>query len=218
MLSIIIENYLKSIFHLTQNENNRITTTELAKYMNVKSASITDMMQRLEGMDLVDYKKYQGVILTNLGRKRAIDLVRKHRLWEVFLVEKLQFNWSEVHIVAEQLEHINSEKLIDKLEHFLGNPKWDPHGDPIPDKEGTMETREQFPLAELLKGESATILGVSLDDENFLKFLEESELTIGKKILVNTAFSFDDSVQILANNQLINLSKKVAQHILVRKD
>ncbi len=218
MLSIIIENYLKSIFHLTQNENNRITTTELAKYMNVKSASITDMMQRLEGMDLVDYKKYQGVILTNLGRKRAIDLVRKHRLWEVFLVEKLQFNWSEVHIVAEQLEHIHSDKLIDKLENFLGNPKWDPHGDPIPDKEGTMETREQFPLAELLKGESATILGVSLDDENFLKFLEESELTIGKKILVNTAFSFDDSVQILANNQLINLSKKVAQHILVRKD
>lgn len=218
MLSIIIENYLKSIFHLSQNENNRITTTELAKYMNVKSASITDMMQRLEGMDLVDYKKYQGVILTNLGRKRAIDLVRKHRLWEVFLVEKLQFNWSEVHIVAEQLEHIHSEKLIDKLEHFLGNPKWDPHGDPIPDKEGTMETREQFPLAELLKGESATILGVSLDDENFLKFLEGSELTIGKKILVNTAFSFDDSVQILANNQLINLSKKVAQHILVRKD
>jgi DtxR family Mn-dependent transcriptional regulator len=218
MLSIIIENYLKSIFHLTQNENNRITTTELAKYMNVKSASITDMMQRLEGMDLVDYKKYQGVILTNLGRKRAIDLVRKHRLWEVFLVEKLQFNWSEVHIVAEQLEHIHSEKLIDKLENFLGNPKWDPHGDPIPDKEGTMETREQFPLAELLKGESATILGVSLDDENFLKFLEESELTIGKKILVNTAFSFDDSVQIMANNQLINLSKKVAQHILVRKD
>ena len=218
MLSIIIENYLKSIFHLTQNENNRITTTELAKYMNVKSASITDMMQRLEGMDLVDYKKYQGVILTNLGRKRAIDLVRKHRLWEVFLVEKLQFNWSEVHIVAEQLEHIHSDKLIDKVENFLGNPKWDPHGDPIPDKEGTMETREQFPLAELLKGESATILGVSLDDENFLKFLEESELTIGKKILVNTAFSFDDSVQILANNQLINLSKKVAQHILVRKD
>jgi DtxR family Mn-dependent transcriptional regulator len=218
MLSIIIENYLKSIFHLTQNENNRITTTELAKYMNVKSASITDMMQRLEGMDLVDYKKYQGVILTNLGRKRAIDLVRKHRLWEVFLVEKLQFNWSEVHIVAEQLEHIHSDKLIDKLENFLGNPKWDPHGDPIPDKEGTMETREQFPLAELLKGESATILGVSLDDENFLKFLEESELTIGKKILVNTAFSFDDSVQIMANNQLINLSKKVAQHILVRKD
>ncbi len=218
MLSIIIENYLKSIFHLSQNENNRITTTELAKYMNVKSASITDMMQRLEGMDLVDYKKYQGVILTNLGRKRAIDLVRKHRLWEVFLVEKLQFNWSEVHIVAEQLEHIHSDKLIDKLENFLGNPKWDPHGDPIPDKEGTMETREQFPLAELLKGESATILGVSLDDENFLKFLEESELTIGKKILVNTAFSFDDSVQILANNQLINLSKKVAQHILVRKD
>jgi DtxR family Mn-dependent transcriptional regulator len=218
MLSIIIENYLKSIFHLTQNENNRITTTELAKYMNVKSASITDMMQRLEGMDLVDYKKYQGVILTNLGRKRAIDLVRKHRLWEVFLVEKLQFNWSEVHIVAEQLEHIHSDKLIDKLENFLGNPKWDPHGDPIPDKEGTMETREQFPLAELLKGESATILGVSLDDENFLKFLEGSELTIGKKILVNTAFSFDDSVQIMANNQLINLSKKVAQHILVRKD
>ena len=218
MLSIIIENYLKSIFHLTQNENNRITTTELAKYMNVKSASITDMMQRLEGMDLVDYKKYQGVILTNLGRKRAIDLVRKHRLWEVFLVEKLQFNWSEVHIVAEQLEHIHSDKLIDKLENFLGNPNWDPHGDPIPDKEGTMETREQFPLAELLKGESATILGVSLDDENFLKFLEGSELTIGKKILVNTAFSFDDSVQILANNQLINLSKKVAQHILVRKD
>ncbi|MBL0288696.1 MAG: metal-dependent transcriptional regulator [Bacteroidetes bacterium] len=218
MLSIIIENYLKSIFHLSQNENNRITTTELAKYMNVKSASITDMMQRLEGMDLVDYKKYQGVILTNLGRKRAIDLVRKHRLWEVFLVEKLQFNWSEVHIVAEQLEHIHSDKLIDKLENFLGNPKWDPHGDPIPDKEGTMETREQFPLAELLKGESATILGVSLDDENFLKFLEESELTIGKKILVNTAFSFDDSVQIMANNQLINLSKKVAQHILVRKD
>ena len=218
MLSIIIENYLKSIFHLSQNENNRITTTELAKYMNVKSASITDMMQRLEGMDLVDYKKYQGVILTNLGRKRAIDLVRKHRLWEVFLVEKLQFTWSEVHVVAEQLEHIHSDKLIDKLENFLGNPKWDPHGDPIPDKEGTMETREQFPLAELLKGESATILGVSLDDENFLKFLEESELTIGKKILVNTAFSFDDSVQILANNQLINLSKKVAQHILVRKD
>lgn len=218
MPSIVIENYLKSIFHLSQNENNRITTTELAKYMNVKSASITDMMQRLEGMDLVDYKKYQGVVLTNLGRKRAIDLVRKHRLWEVFLVEKLQFNWSEVHIVAEQLEHIHSEKLIDQLEKFLGNPKWDPHGDPIPDKEGTMETREQLPLSELQKGETGTILGVALDDADFLKFLEETELTIGKKIYINAAFSFDDSVQIMANKQLTNLSKKVAQHILVRKD
>lgn len=218
MISIVVENYLKSIFHLTKAENQRIATTQLANYMKVKSASITDMMQKMEDMELVDYKKYQGVILTNKGTKIAIDLVRKHRLWEVFLVEKLQFNWSEVHIVAEQLEHIHSEKLIDQLAQFLGNPKWDPHGDPIPDKSGAMATREQVPLSELHKNENAIILGVSLDDEQFLRFLEETGLTIGKKIMVIAAFGFDESLQILIHNKPVNISKKVAQHILVRRE
>lgn len=216
MYSTVIENYIKTIYHLHL-QHERVSTTELSQALKVKSASVTDMLQRLEEMELIDYKKYQGAILTEKGHQKAIELVRKHRLWEVFLVEKLQFNWSEVHAVAEQLEHIQSVKLIDNLEAFLGYPKWDPHGDPIPDKEGKFAPREQIPLFDLGIGETGTILGVTVDDEQFLRFLEQTQLIIGKTITIKNFHQFDESIQIVMEKTTINLSKKVATSILVRR-
>ena len=216
MLSIIIENYLKSIFHLTQNENNRITTTELAKYMNVKSASITDMMQRLEGMDLVDYKKYQGVILTNLGRKRAIDLVRKHRLWEVFLVDKLGFSWDEVHEIAEELEHIKSEQLINKLDAFLGFPVADPHGDPIPDAKGVIKKIEKQLLSEVEINASFHCVGVKDSSTDFLKYLDKQKIALGSVVKVIDKEDFDDTLTVEIDGKRLTISNKIANNLYVQ--
>ena len=132
------ENYLKTIYHLTIISDSEISTNAIAEKMETKASSVTDMLKKLAEKDLVDYKKYQGVSLTEKGKLSAKMIVRKHRLWEVFLVEKLDFSWDEVHDIAEQLEHIKSEKLINKLDDFLGNPTEDPHGDPIPDKNGKL--------------------------------------------------------------------------------
>src|SRR5690554_5916872 len=136
MFSDSEENYLKSIFHLQRLSEDGVSTNAIADRMQTKASSVTDMLKKLADKDLVNYIKYQGVTLTNKGKKTAASIIRKHRLWEVFLVEKLDFNWDEVHEIAEQLEHIQSEKLIKKLDAFLGYPKKDPHGDPIPDADG----------------------------------------------------------------------------------
>ena len=130
------ENYLKTIYHLTTSLSTEISTNAIAEMMETKASSVTDMLKKLAEKDLVHYKKYQGVFLTPKGKLAAKMIVRKHRLWEVFLVEKLDFSWDEVHEVAEQLEHIQSKKLIDKLDQFLEYPSIDPHGDPIPNAKG----------------------------------------------------------------------------------
>ena len=214
MQSFTEENYLKIIYHLAENTNN-VQTNAIAEQMQTKPASVTDMIKKLADKGFVDYIKYQGVTLTDKGKNAAIDIVRKHRLWEVFLVNKLNFKWDEVHDVAEELEHIKSETLIERLDEFLGFPKSDPHGDPIPDKNGRFAKTQFTKLIELKIGDSGTITGVSQHSSAFLKHLEKLGLTLGKQIQINDVTDFDGSVEILVAGKQINISREVAKHILI---
>jgi len=214
MQSFTEENYLKIIYHLAENTNN-VQTNAIAEQMQTKPASVTDMIKKLADKGLVDYIKYQGVTLTPKGRNTAIDIVRKHRLWEVFLVDKLNFKWDEVHDVAEELEHIKSVNLIERLDEFLGFPKSDPHGDPIPDKNGRFAKTQFIKLIELAIGESGTITGVSQHSSAFLKHLEKLGLTLGKQIQVTDVTDFDGSVEIVVADKQMNISREVAKHILI---
>lgn len=214
MQSFTEENYLKIIYHLAENTNN-VQTNAIAAQMQTKPASVTDMIKKLAEKGFVDYIKYQGVTLTDKGRNAAIDIVRKHRLWEVFLVDKLNFKWDEVHDVAEELEHIKSTALIERLDEFLGFPKSDPHGDPIPDKNGRFAKTQFTKLIDLKIGDNGTITGVSQHSSAFLKHLEKLGLTLGKQIEVNDVTDFDGSVEILVAAKQINISREVAKHILI---
>jgi DtxR family Mn-dependent transcriptional regulator len=173
------------------------------------------MIKKLAEKGLVDYIKYQGVSLTANGRLAAIDIVRKHRLWEVFLVDKLNFKWDEVHDVAEELEHIKSVDLIERLDEFLGFPKSDPHGDPIPDKNGRFAKTQFIKLIDLKINDLGTITGVSQHSSAFLKHLEKLGLTLGKEIEVTDITDFDGSVELLIANKPVNISREVAKHILI---
>lgn len=214
MQSFTEENYLKIIYHLAENTNN-VQTNAIAEQMQTKPASVTDMLKKLADKGLVDYVKYQGVTLTEKGKNTAIDIVRKHRLWEVFLVDKLNFKWDEVHDVAEELEHIKSVDLIERLDEFLGFPKSDPHGDPIPDKNGRFAKTQFIKLIELNIGESGTITGVCQHSSAFLKHLEKLGLTLGKQIQISDVTDFDGSVEITLAGKQINISREVAKHILI---
>lgn len=151
------ENYIKTIFHLEQKALEGVSTNAIAEQMDTKASSVTDMIKKLSEKGVINYVKYQGVTLTQEGRKTALSIIRKHRLWEVFLVETLDFSWDEVHEIAEQLEHIHSEKLIDRLDKLLDFPKYDPHGDPIPTKDGTFSERDKILLSELTVGEGGFV-------------------------------------------------------------
>lgn len=214
MQSFTEENYLKVIYHLAEKTNN-VQTNAIAEQIQTKPASVTDMIKKLAEKGLVDYVKYQGVTLTEKGKHAAIDIVRKHRLWEVFLVDKLNFKWDEVHDVAEELEHIKSVDLIERLDEFLGFPKSDPHGDPIPDKNGRFTKTQFIKLIELNINDSGTITGVSQHSSAFLKHLEKLGLTLGKKIQITDVTDFDGSVEIVVDNKQINISREVAKHILI---
>lgn len=216
MQSYTEENYLKIIYHLSE-ISNPVQTNAIAERIQTKAASVTDMLKKLSDKELVDYVKYQGVTLTEKGRLTAINIVRKHRLWEVFLVEKLSFKWDEVHEVAEELEHINSALLIERLDAFLDFPKVDPHGDPIPDKNGNFADLAFFKLNKLKTGEKGTITGVSEHSSPFLKHLEKLGLTLGKKIEITEITDFDGSVELLVNGSKLSISREVAKHILISK-
>jgi DtxR family Mn-dependent transcriptional regulator len=216
MNSYTEENYLKAIYHLSLAGNENVTTNSIAAAMNTKAASVTDMLKKLSEKKLINYARYQGVSLTEEGITIAINIVRKHRLWEFFLVEKLQFKWDEVHELAEELEHINSIELIDRLDKFLGFPKYDPHGDPIPDINGRINKNELKPISSLLVGEGGIIMGVRDHVPQFLQYLEKMQLTIGKKIQVMEVAGYDQSVLLKLNdNENINISRDVAKNILV---
>src|ERR1700754_3537644 len=174
------ENYLKAIYHLSL-PSGCASTNQIAAALNTKAASVTDMLKKLAEKELINYTKYQGVTLTASGEKIAISIIRKHRLWEYFLVEKLSFKWDEVHDVAEELEHISSKELVDRLDDFMGNPKYDPHGDPIPDSSGKFKTHDLKPVSALLVNESGIISGVRDHTPSFLQYLEKMQLTIGRK-------------------------------------
>lgn len=214
MQSFTEENYLKIIYHLAEKTNN-VQTNAIAEQMQTKPASVTDMIKKLAEKGFVDYVKYQGVTLTEKGKNAAIDIVRKHRLWEVFLVDKLNFKWDEVHDVAEELEHIKSVALIERLDEFLGFPKSDPHGDPIPDKNGRFAKTQFIKLIELKIGDTGTITGVSQHSSAFLKHLEKLGLTLGKQIQISDVTDFDGSVEIQIADKQINISREVAKHILI---
>ncbi|QNK61456.1 metal-dependent transcriptional regulator [Pedobacter sp. PAMC26386] len=215
MHSFTEENYLKIIYHLSQADTGTVQTNAIANGMNTKAASVTDMLKKLADKQLIDYIKYQGVTLTEKGKATAIKVIRKHRLWEVFLVDKLKFRWDEVHDIAEELEHINSPILVERLDDFLGFPKRDPHGDPIPDRDGNFEPSVNIHLHEMPQGKTGIIIGVSDHSSPFLIHLQKLGLTIGVEIEITGITDYDGSVELLMNTKQLNVSKKVAQHILV---
>ncbi len=210
------ENYLKTIYHITSASGEEVSTNAIAEKMETKASSVTDMLKKLAEKELVVYKKYQGVSLTNKGNLAAKMIVRKHRLWEVFLVDKLQFPWDEVHDIAEQLEHIKSEKLINKLDDFLGNPTEDPHGDPIPDANGKMIKVEKLLLSELKVNQTGICVGVKDSSAEFLKYLDKNKIALGVTIKVNSIEDFDLSLNVkVAGNDLL-ISNKIAGNLFVK--
>lgn len=210
------ENYLKTIYHLTSSSNREVSTNEIAEMIATKASSVTDMLRKLADKGLLNYKKYQGVSLTEKGKLSAKMIVRKHRLWEVFLVEKLNFSWDEVHDIAEQLEHIKSEQLINKLDDFLGNPTEDPHGDPIPDANGKIIKIEKLLLSELSQNQIGICVGVKDSSTEFLKYLDKNQIALGTEIEILTKEEFDQSMKIRVGNQELIISNKIASNLFVR--
>jgi len=216
MHSFTEENYLKAIYHLSEGNTMAVSTNQIAEMTNTKAASVTDMLKKLAEKKLINYIKYQGVTLTNTGVNAAVNIIRKHRLWEVFLVEKLGFKWDEVHDIAEELEHINSETLINRLDDFLGNPAADPHGDPIPDRSGLIKHKKLVKISDMQPGESGTVSGVSEHSSIFLKLLEKMGLTLGTKIIISELIEFDGSIMLtIDHNTERTISREVAKNILV---
>lgn len=211
------ENYLKTIYHLTTLLDSEISTNAIAEKMETKASSVTDMLKKLSEKNLVHYKKYQGVSLTDKGLHSAKMIVRKHRLWEVFLVDKLDFPWDEVHDIAEQLEHIKSEKLINKLDEFLNFPTEDPHGDPIPNAEGQIIKVEKQLLSELTERQTGVCVGVKDTSSEFLQYLDKQEIALGSKIEVISKESFDLSLKIKVNTKELMISNKIAANLFVKK-
>lgn len=196
-----------------------VSTNAIAEAMNTRAASVTDMLKRLSEKGLINYVKYRGVSLGTTGKTAAVSIIRKHRLWEVFLVDKLDFGWDEVHDIAEELEHINSEKLVDRLDEFLGFPQLDPHGDPIPSKSGKFREHDFIKLAKMQLGQSGVISGVSDHSSRFLVYLERRGMVLGKKIRVLEKSDYDGSV-VVEDDQgsKIYLSKEVSLNIFLQSD
>jgi len=217
MQSLIEENYLKAIFNLSMEEGGKaVSTSALARELDVQAASVTDMIKKLASKGLISYEKYQGVQLTKQGRLVAVNIVRKHRIWEVFLFEKLGFNWSEVHDIAEQLEHIQSEELISRLDDFLGNPAFDPHGGPIPDKKGGLPDRHSVLLSAFPENIDTIVTGVREDSRELLQYLEQKQLMIGTRIRILERMAFDNSILLDSPAGKLSISSKVAENLLVR--
>ncbi len=210
------ENYLKALFKISvSNGSGKSSINELAESLSLKPASVNEMLKRLKEKRLVDYQKYGKVELTKTGKDNAIDLIRKHRLWETFLYEKLSFSWEEVHEVAEELEHIQSKKLFDQLELFLGNPKFDPHGDPIPDKNGVFVQQSKKTLNEIDIGTKCRMVAVKNNSRSFLQYVVSLGLAINNEIKVLSREVFDGQLTIDINGNEKSVSQKFAENILV---
>ncbi|RYD83062.1 MAG: metal-dependent transcriptional regulator [Sphingobacteriales bacterium] len=216
MLSPTEENYLKCIYKLQQQSQGGVNTNAIAASINTAAASVTDMLKRLTEKGLLDYLRYKGVSLTEKGEELAMILVRKHRLWEVFLVEKLKMKWDEVHDIAEQLEHIQSPLLVQRLDEFLSFPKFDPHGDPIPDQFGNFSPRKEQILSDLAVGDCVNIIGVRNHEASFLQYLEKQQLTLGSHICVLEKIPFDNSLVLQRKSgETLQISNIVAENLLV---
>jgi DtxR family Mn-dependent transcriptional regulator len=217
MISFTEENYLKIIYKLSAETESEISTNSIAELTQTKAASVTDMLRKLSEKHFVIYQKYQGVRLTETGESVALQVIRKHRLWEVFLVNKLGFNWDEVHEIAEELEHINSEELIYRLDEFLGFPQCDPHGDPIPDRHGEMPKLGYKNLSEIGQNQKIIMMGVSQHSTNFLQYLAKIGLNLGTTIQVVEINDFDKSLTIkTGENSQSFISYEVAKNLLVK--
>ncbi|MBK6264208.1 metal-dependent transcriptional regulator [Marivirga sp. S37H4] len=215
-LSFAEENYLKAVYHLSGAGESDVSTNAIAEEMQTKAASVSDMLRRLSEKELVIYKKYQGVKISESGKKSALQVIRKHRLWEVFLVEKLKFNWDQVHEIAEQLEHIKSPLLIERLDDFLGHPKFDPHGDPIPDENGEFKEKPQIPLAEVDLNGTGIVVAVKDTNPLFLQHLDKIGIYLGAKTKIIDKVEFDGSMEILVDSKnKLFISKEIAQNVLV---
>jgi DtxR family Mn-dependent transcriptional regulator len=216
MFTLAEENYLKAIFHLELENEGEISTNAIAESMDTKPSSVTDMVQKLAEKKMLVYKRYKGAQLTEKGRKLAASVIRKHRLWEVFLVEKLNFHWDEVHEIAEQLEHIQSDELISRLDQFLGSPDFDPHGDPIPDKHGILKRTEKKLLSEIDKNQQGVCVGVKESSPEFLQYLDKKKISIGTKIKVLGKEFFDGSMIIQVGSEQFFVSHKIAENLFVQ--
>lgn len=216
MFSFVEENYLKAIYHLSDHGRKSVSTNALAEEMQTTAASVSDMVAKLSKKKAVDYQKYKGVNVSGKGKEVALRVIRKHRLWEVFLVDKLNFHWDEVHEIAEQLEHIKSPLLISRLDEFLGFPKHDPHGDPIPDENGVFSTVKKVALTQLELQTPAQVVAVDDSSGAFLKYLDKVGISIGTKLTVEDTNEFDGSLDITINQQkTLTISQTAAQNILV---
>jgi DtxR family Mn-dependent transcriptional regulator len=211
------ENYLKAIYKLSALTHETISTNAIAGRMSTRAATVTDMIQKLHDKKLVRYEKYKGVGITDKGRKVALAIIRKHRLWEVFLVKVLEFKWDEVHAIAEQMEHVHSDELTARLDKFLGYPKFDPHGDPIPNQNGKLQHAQFIPLNSVRLHHTVKMAGVSEHSATFLQHLEKLGLQLGCRIKVTEKFTYDDSCLLLVNEKKeVHISFETAKNILTQ--
>jgi DtxR family transcriptional regulator, Mn-dependent transcriptional regulator len=214
--SVSEENYLKAIYHL-QETDGKVTTNALADKLHTKAASVTDMMKKLDAKKLLHYKPYYGFSLSTEGKRIALSVIRRHRLWEYFLADRLKFDWKEVHSIAEELEHVSSKKLIDKLDEYLGFPETDPHGDPIPDSKGKIRQITTTALDELPINQAAELMQVVDQSDEILEHLREKNISLGTKVEVKKKFSYDGSLEIRIKNQTITITQQVAKSLFVKK-
>ncbi len=217
MLTSTEENHIKAIFKISEMSHKKVSTNSLAKQLGTKAASVTDMLQKLSAKGLIHYQKYKGVSLTDKGIKHATALIRKHRLWEVFLVDKLRFEWDKIHDIAEHLEHIPSDELIDRLDAFLDYPKFDPHGDPIPNADGRFTLRSQTPLSEMHKGLSGILVGVKEQSKEFFDYLKKMNIKLGTHFSIIDQYHYDQSQKVLIGGKKETMiTFKVSKNLLIK--
>jgi len=217
MASQTVENYIKTIYQLTEVDGPIISTSSSSDKLKTTSASVTDMLRKLAALSFIHYEKYHGVQLTTEGKSIAVDLLRKHRLWETFLHQKLKITWDLVHEIAEQMEHVHAPGLIDQMDDFLGNPKFDPHGDPIPDARGRFTLRNQVLLNEMEAGDEGIIVAVKSQESEFLKYLQSMGLILHASIQVIEKINYDGSFRITILGKEFLLSPMTCQNIYVRR-
>ncbi len=217
-MTIAEEKYLKAIFKIAQYRGVPVGTSLIADELATTPASVSDMLKKLSEKSLIDYEKYYGAQLTESGTRVATDLIRKHRLWETFLVEKLHFEWTEIHEIAEQLEHIRSQTLVERLDEFLDHPRFDPHGEPIPDVNGKFTVRQQVLLRDLSQGERGVVIGVQQQRNDFLRFLDEMHIKLGSLLVVKSVYDFDHSLKVIIDERHdAVISQAISKNIYVRK-
>jgi len=209
------ENYLKTLFKLESKQEKKVNNVALSKALDLNPATVLEMVRKMSERKLVEVLGDKTIRLTEKGKKKALQIIRRHRLWEVFLVEKLNYKWNEVHDLAEQLEHIESDDLVKRLEIFLGSPSVDPHGDPIPDENGKMKKIKTQALTQAPLKKKLTIVALGNSSDEFLKYLDKIELAIGDTLVISDIEDFDKSVTIMHKKKLLTLSREVASSLLV---